>query len=563
MKGGVDMKYKPLPIGIDDFEELITRGAYYVDKTRLIEKIIDNTTKVTLFTRPRRFGKSLNLSMLQAYFENDGVDRAHLFEELKIADAGEIYQKELGRYPVVMLNFKDGKWPTFEQSYEMIRYNIAREFDRHSKILQSEMLDEVEKKEFRRIRSGEADINAYSQSIAFLCACLEKVYGEKAVILIDEYDVPIENAYFRGFYDEMISFIRGMLSLALKTNKSLAFAVITGCLRISKESIFTGLNNLQIVSIQDRNYGEFFGFTSEEVYEMLVHYDKPHLMEKIKAWYDGYVFGVTEVYNPWSLLNHMTQLRADENAFPLPYWSNTSSNSIIKDLIVRADWETKAELEKLIQGGSIEKSIHEDITYEDIYKDNDNLWNFLYFTGYLKKVNQRMDEEQVVLTLEIPNLEVKSVYRRQIMEWVKEQIGQKDMTKLYEATLSGDIQAIEAELKRAMMETISYHDYNVSYYHGFIAALYKGMTEYRVQSKVECGLGRPDLLISYPIPDGKAVIFEFKITKEFSQLEEKAAEALRQIEEKKYIEGMQARGYTAILVYGVAFFGKTCKIKCL
>ncbi len=321
LKGREGMKYKPLPIGIDDFEELITRGAYYVDKTRLIKKLIDNTTKVTLFTRPRRFGKSLNLSMLQAYFENDGVDRAHLFEGFKIADTGEVYQKELGRYPVVTLNFKDGKWPTFAQSYEMIRYNIAREFDRHMKILQSEMLDEVEKSEFRRIRSGNADINDYSQSIAFLCACLEKVYGEKVIILIDEYDVPLENAYFRGFYDEMSSFIRGTLSLALKTNKSLAFAVITGCLRITKESIFT---------------------------------------------------------------------------------------------------------------------------------------------GYLKRVDQRIDEEQVVLTLEIPNLEVKSVYRRQIMEWVKEQIEQKDMKSLYEATLSGDVQAIEVEMKRAMVETISYYDYNES-----------------------------------------------------------------------------------------------------
>ncbi len=282
-----------------------------------------------------------------------------------------------------------------------------------------------------RLKKGvRCNHGAFKEATAFLCACLEKVYGEKVIILIDEYDVPLENAYFRGFYNEMISFIRGTLSLALKTNKSLAFAVITGCLRITKESIFTGLNNLNIISIQTPGYGEYFGFTQEEVEGMLAYYDKEAHVETIREWYNGYVFGNEQVYNPWTVIKYVSTALEDDEYFPQPYWSNTSSNSIIKDLIVKADWETKAELEKLVQGGSIEKPIHEDITYADIHKDNNNLWNFLYFTGYLKKVDQRIDEEQVVLTLEIPNLEVKSVYRRQIMEWVKEQIEQKDMTSL-------------------------------------------------------------------------------------------------------------------------------------
>ncbi len=555
------MKCKGIGIGIDNFEKLIRQNCYYIDKTRLIEKILDMRSEVTLFTRPRRFGKSLNLNMLKYYFENSEKDNSKLFEGLYISTAGEEYTRHQGKYPVIMLNFKDGKQEDFATSCFMLKRNIEREYDRHSYVLERGVLTEDEMEKFRLIRAGKGENSLYIDSIAFLCTCLEKVYKEKAIILIDEYDVPLENAYYKGFYDEMISFVRGMLSVSLKTNDSLAFAVITGCLRITKESIFTGLNNLNIISIQTPGYGEYFGFTPKEVEEMLAYFGKESHIEKIREWYNGYIFGNEQVYNPWSVTKYVATALEDDEYLPQPYWSNTSSNSIIRDLITRADGEVRGELERLIHGGSIEKPIHEDITYADIYQDNNNLWNFLYFTGYLKKVGQRMDEEQIYLALEIPNREVKSVYRRQMMDWVKEQIAQKDMTKLYEATLSGEVQTIEATLKRAMMETISYHDYNESYYHGFIGGLYKGMKDYRVQSNVECGLGRPDLLIRYPIPDGKAVIFEFKITKDFSQLEEKATEALRQIEEKKYIEGMQVQGYTDILVYGVAFLGKTCVVK--
>ncbi len=555
------MKRKRIGIGIDNFEEIIEENYYYVDKTALIKKILDVRSKVTLFTRPRRFGKSLNLSMLKYYFEKSEKDSTDLFEGLCIATAGEEYARHQGKYPVIMLNFKEGKQDTFESSYDSLKRNIAYEYRRHEKILGSGLLAEYEVECFQKIVKKTGGLDDYRESVAFLCRCLEKVYREKAIILIDEYDVPLENAYYKGFYEEMISFIRGILSVALKTNDSLAFAVLTGCLRITKESIFTGLNNLNIISIQTPGYGEFFGFTPKEVEEMLQYFGKESHMETIREWYNGYLFGNEQVYNPWSVIKYVSTALEDDEYLPQPYWSNTSSNSIIKDLIERADWETKAELERLVQGESIEKPIHEDITFADIYKDNNNLWNFLYFTGYLKKVKQRIDEEQVVLTLEIPNLEVKSVYRRQIMEWVKEQVEKKDMTKLYEATLSGDLQGMEEAINQTLMETISYYEYNEAYYHGFIGGLYKGMEYYFVKSNVECGLGRPDLLITYATPEGKAIIFEFKITKEYSKLEEKAVEALQQIEEKKYVEGMQARGYTDILVYGVAFFEKTCVVK--
>ncbi len=555
------MKRKRIGIGIDNFEEMILKECYYVDKTKFIKKILDSTSKVTLFTRPRRFGKSLNLSMLKYFFEKNEKDNSDLFEGLYIATAGEEYAQHKSKYPVIMLNFKEGKQEDFETSYFLLKRNIEKEFLRHASILESGILSKEEQNAFKRILSGNSNKGYYIDSIELLCRCLEKVYGQKAIILIDEYDVPLENAYYKGFYEEMISFIRGILSVALKTNDSLAFAVLTGCLRITKESIFTGLNNLNIISIQTPGYGEFFGFTPKEVEEMLQYFGKESHMETIREWYNGYLFGNEQVYNPWSVIKYVSTALEDDEYLPQPYWSNTSSNSIIKDLIERADWETKAELERLVQGESIEKPIHEDITFADIYKDNNNLWNFLYFTGYLKKVKQRIDEEQVVLTLEIPNLEVKSVYRRQIMEWVKEQVEKKDMTKLYEATLSGDLQGMEEAINQTLMETISYYEYNEAYYHGFIGGLYKGMEYYFVKSNVECGLGRPDLLITYATPEGKAIIFEFKITKEYSKLEEKAVEALQQIEEKKYVEGMQARGYTDILVYGVAFFGKTCMVK--
>ncbi len=554
------MKQKRLGIGIDNFEEMIVKNYYYIDKTDLIKKLLDHGSKVTLFTRPRRFGKSLNLSMLRCYFEKSEKDNGYLFEGLSISNEGEDYKKHLGKYPVIMLNFKEGKQDSFETSCFMLKKNISKEYLRHSKILESEALTKSEVDEYRRIQDGNGDVGNYISSVAFLSECLEKFYGEKVIVLIDEYDVPLENAYYRGFYDEMISFIRGMLSVALKTNESLEFAVLTGCLRISKESIFTGLNNLNIISIQTPRYGEYFGFMQSEMEEMLAYYDKKEHREQIRQWYNGYLFGEEQVYNPWSVIKYVSNALDDDSYLPRPYWSNTSSNSIVKDLVTRADIQVKSELERLVQGGTIEKPIQEDITYEDIYKNNDNLWNFLYFTGYLKKVSERFADRKVYVTMEIPNEEVKYIYETQIMEWVEEQVAQKDRSALYEATLSGDTKTIEEELKRALMETISYYDYNESYYHGFIGGLYKGMKEYLVQSNIECGLGRPDLLVTHVLRE-KAIIFEFKITKEYMKLDDVTQEAVKQIRQKQYVEGIQTQGYKEIIAYGVGFCGKMCVIK--
>jgi hypothetical protein len=389
---------KLLPIGVDNFEKIITDGYYFVDKTWFIKELLDNKSEVNLFTRPRRFGKTLNLSMLRYFFEKRWQDNSYLFQGLKIMEAGEKYTSQLGKYPVISVSLKFAKQPTFEMAYLAMQCIIKEEFERHSYIMTSDKISAIAKKEFNNIITGNATNVSYSNSLKFLSQCLYQHHDQRTIILIDEYDMPLENAYFRdkeekesrGFYDQMISFIRSLLESALKTNEALEFAVVTGCLRITKESIFTGLNNPNVISILNTQYSEYFGFTQQEVSQMLDYYE---LMDKeglIKQWYDGYMFGDSEVYNPWSVVNFVTNLVDNQDALPVPFWSNTSSNSIVKDLIERADDRTKEEVEALIAGKTIEKPVREEVTYADIYKSQDNLWSFLLFTGYLKKVSERM-----------------------------------------------------------------------------------------------------------------------------------------------------------------------------
>ncbi len=561
------MEYKSLPIGIDDFKKLIEFNCYYVDKTKLIKNILDTTSEVTLFTRPRRFGKSLNLSMLQYYFEKSEEDYSYLFNGLDIRNAGEKYAVHMGKYPVIMLNFKEGKQGTFEDSYKLLIGNISREFARNEKYLDKKKMrmDELELYKSLMMRNGEQ--SDYIDSIRFLCECLERSCGEKVIILIDEYDVPLENAHFRGFYQSMADFIRGLLSAALKTNHSLQFAVMTGCLRISKESIFTGLNNLEIVSIQNEYYGECFGFTHEEVVKMLRYFGKSHHENTIKEWYNGYLFGATQVYNPWSLVNHVKQIMVNDNKVPMPYWSNTSSNSIIKELVEGADVVTRTELEALVSYGTIEKPIHEDITYADIYTSSENLWNFLYFTGYLKKDREYFVDGQVYATLKIPNEEIRYIYKNHVMEWSRQKIEQRDMTKLYEATLTSDVAMMQEEIEESLESMISFYDSGSgknkgeSFYHEMMLGLYRGLQNYVVLSNRESGNGRPDMIIKYSSYKGKAYIIEFKIAKSPLEMENVALEALRQIEVQDYKQGLYVEGYTDITTYGIGFFKKSCIVK--
>lgn len=561
------MDYKPLPVGVDNFEKLITRGYYFVDKTLFIKELLDKKGDVNLFTRPRRFGKTLNMSMLQYFFEdsrNDEgtkLDNTHLFQGLNIMETGDWYLSHMGQYPVINLSLKSGKQPDFDMAYHMLIRQIADEYLRHKYILQDERLSE-QKERYLEIMREQADRNSYNDSLKFLSQCLEKYYGKKVIILIDEYDVPLENAFMEGFYEEIVAFIRSLFESALKTNSSLEFAVITGCLRISKESIFTGMNNLDIVSILSKNYDEYFGFTEKDVKKICKDYKLEHKYELIKEWYNGYIFGNTNVYNPWSMIRFIKDLKADENEYPSSYWANTSSNSIVRKLIEIADEDTKREIEALIEGKTIEKPIHEDITYDEVYKTMDNLWNFMFFTGYFRKVREWMDgEDKLFVELMIPNKEVKYIFRTKILGWFEEKAKAKDRSHLFQALIDRDVETLEEEIVELLMETISFNDAYESFYHGFLTGILSGMKGYTVKSNREGGSGRSDLFIRPVTRRKPAYVLEFKVAKTFTDLEKMAEAALQQIEDRQYVRELEDDGYQTVYRYGVAFFGKDCLVK--
>ncbi len=562
------MDYKPLPIGVDNFEKLITRGYYFVDKTKMIQELLEKKGDINLFTRPRRFGKTLNMSMLQYFFEDarqeDGTrkDNSGLFHGLEIMQAGENYLTYMGQYPVISLSLKSARQPNFHLAYRMLVRQIAGEFERHQFITQAGMT-EKNRARYEDIVWERADMESFSDSLKFLSECLEKYYGKKTIIFIDEYDVPLENAYFQGFYEEMVSFIRSLFESALKTNASLEFAVITGCLRISKESIFTGMNNLNIISILNKNYGEYFGFTEREVKKICSDYHLEHKYETAKEWYDGYIFGNAHVYNPWSVLLFIRDMLADDTSFPSAYWANTSSNSIVRTLIEQADDQTKEEIEAVIEGNSVEKPVHEDVTYGEIDSTMDNLWNFMFFTGYFRKVSERMDEKtkQILAVFTIPNEEVRLIFRTKIHAWFEEKVKSKDRTRLFMALLDHDAQTLEEEISELLLETISFNDAYESFYHGFLLGILSGMKGYVVKSNREGGTGRSDLFVRPVTRRKEAFVIEFKVAKKYQDMEKAAEEALHQIEDRQYVRELKDDGYEKTARYGIAFLGKDCLVK--
>ena len=561
------MERKALPVGIDNFEMLITRGYYFIDKSLLIKDLIDNKASVNLFTRPRRFGKTLNMSMLQYFFEDmrheitgEKKNNSYLFEGLNIMTCGEDYTYNMGKYPVINLSLKSAKQGTLELALKCLREEISNEFKRHQFILKSDKLN-LEKEEYMKIIKKDDDMSLYVTSLRFLSQCLEMYYDKKVIILIDEYDVPLENAYFEGFYYEMVSFIRSLFESALKTNPSLEFAVLTGCLRISRESIFTGLNNLKIISILDARYDEYFGFTDNEVKKVCRDYNMLFKYDAIKEWYNGYLFGKVNVYNPWSVMQYIDDLTSDIEKIPSSYWANTSSNSIVKSLIDRADDETKSEIELLIEGKSIEKPVHEDITYDEIYDSMDNLWNFMFFTGYFKKVNERVEDEIKYIEFAIPNKEVKYIFRTKILKWFDDNIKHRDFSKMYDAIINKNSKIFEEELADVLLETISFNGAYENFYHGFVTGVLSNMKRYLIKSNRESGKGSSDIIIRSVSRRGAAVILELKVAKSIDELEKKADKALGQIEEKNYEAELRSDGYKNIIKYGIAFYGKDCLIK--
>ena len=559
-------KQKKISIGVEDFKRIIEDDGYFVDKTLLIKKLIESGTQVNLFTRPRRFGKTLNQFMIRRFFEDEitekgeKIENGHLFDGLKITQCGEEMMRHQQQYPVIFMSLKSAKQPNFDMAYACLVDEICKEFQRHSYVLQGQM-PKRNREIFERIQSGKASEKEYATALSFLSECLAVYHGKKSIILIDEYDVPLENAYFRGFYDKMIDFIRSLLDTALKTNPYLQKAVITGCLRISKESIFTGLNNLEEDSVLHTRYGDAFGFTQEEVSEMLSYYSLSENLEEVKKWYDGYLFNETEIYNPWSILKYVNDRKDSVTQFPLPYWSNTSGNSIIREMIENADEDARRDLETLMEGGTIKKQVHENITYGDIHTSQENLWNFLFFTGYLKKAGERFEKNKLFLEMKIPNMEIESIYEDSISQWFEKKIEKTDRSPLIRALETGDCKAAENFLNEQLLDTISYFDYAESYYHGFMTGLLSNAGRYRVYSNRESGNGRPDIVLTELKFMGRAIILELKISDTFRGMEKKCEEALAQIEEQKYAVPLEDDGYQEILKYAICFFKKGCMVR--
>ena len=563
-------------IGYENYKEFIDKDMYYVDKTLLIRDIVERGGKVTLFTRPRRFGKTLALSMLRTFFEKeydfDGniVDNSRYFTGKKIMEADEKILSMMGRYPVIKLSLKSAKQPNFKTAFLKLRDEIVQEFDRHSYISDSAKLSLAERQNIQSLLQPKRDediqddaalqteVGRYATALKMLSVSLKKYHGENVIILLDEYDVPLENAYYAGFYQEMVDLIRSLFESCLKTNDALEFAVVTGCLRISKESIFTGLNHLQISSIYNNGYEEAFGFTQAETEAMLIAYGMSDRIAEAKEWYDGYLFGETEIYNPWSIIKYVSSIAINKMKFPEAYWANTSSNQIIRDMVWQADENMREELDILINGGTIEKQIHEDITYDDIHNSEDNLWNFLFFTGYMKKVSERREGKKIYLTMRIPNLEVGSIYENHIRGWFDEVVKGTDRGELHKAVLEGDTDMIADYVSDLLEKSISTFDSEESFYHGFFLSLLYGVKGYSVRSNREEGNGRPDIVLYPNRPKNPAIIFEVKIRKKFNQMEDGLEEAYRQIRDQKYEEGILDDGYLGVVSYGICFCKKSC-----
>jgi hypothetical protein len=568
----ININKKQLPIGKSFFDKVIESGSYYVDKTLFIKDLIDKNAEVALCTRPRRFGKTLNQTMLKCFFEDTaqigGNDTGALFRGLKIEEAGERYMEHQGKYPVIFLSFKEAKQESFDRTYNQLKDCIVEEFERHAYVVEK-ISGDRNLERFKRLSSGTGSIDDYSYSLKFLSECLKNYHGKKVIVLIDEYDVPLEKSWscHTRFYDEMVGFIRPLLSSVLKDNPHLQFAVMTGCLRISKESIFTGLNNLQVISILDKYYSEYFGFTQTEMDNMLEYYGLSEKRQIVRDWYNGYLFGNTEVYNPWSSVFVADSWLADINEQPKPYWANTSGNDIVRRLVDIANVEMKTDLETLMAAKTISKPIHEDITYEEIdedkNKDPDNFWNFLFFTGYLKKVGKGRQNEngELILDLSIPNLELKYIYHTKIQDWFKEKVSRKDFGPLYTALLGGDAETVQKELGDFLVETISYLDAKEAFYHGVLLGVLAGMSEFIAKSNRETGLGRGDIVLRHTSGRGKAVILELKYTPEMFEIAKKSEEAVKQIEDGKYAKELESECYNDIIKYGIAFCKKSCEVR--
>lgn len=552
---------KAVPIGVEDFKALVDRDYFFIDKTLLIKDLLDAKDMISLITRPRRFGKTLNMSMIQRFFEKTEESNAYLFNGLKISTAGEEYLKYQGQYPVISISLKGLKQNTYKEAMASYRFLTNAEFKRHRKILESDLISDEDKELYRKILGDKADDSVYKYSLKFLSDCLETACRKKVIILIDEYDVPLENAYFRGFYEDMINLIRSVFESALKTNPSLEFAVLTGCLRISKESIFTGLNNLRVYPVTENKFSEYFGFTQAEVEELAEYYNLTDRLEEMKKWYNGYLFGKTEIYNSWSIVNYISSANAGNDISCQRFWINTSSNSIIHQLIEKSDENTKEKIENLIAGGSVRAVINENTVYSDIDVNREIIWSFLLFTGYLKQINTEFTNNRIVSEMVIPNLEVLTVYEDTIQNWFEESVKREGTEGLLKAMLEENPEEVENEISKWLQRSISYHDTHENFYHGFLAGLLEGFKGYEVKSNRENRNGRTDITVCERYNRKAAIVLEIKYAETFKQLKSQCENAVNQIRENKYAEQFIDDCYEKVISYGIAFYGKTCRVR--
>ena len=555
-----------LPVGIEDFREIRQQGFYYIDKTKLIEQLLENWGKVNLFTRPRRFGKTLNMSMLRCFFEI-GADQT-LFDNLYIAQNKPFCEAYMGKFPVIFLTLKGVEGITFEEARLSLAELIAAEARRFKFLLESDKLDADDKEMYRALIALNKEQNpALSVKLRFslknLSELLYKQYGQKTIVLIDEYDVPLDKAFQDGYYREMVSLIRGVLGETLKTNDFLQFAVLTGCLQVSKESIFTGLNNFKILSITDVRFDEQFGFTEQEVKNLLHTYHLESHLPEMKEWYNGYHFGDADIYCPWDVINHVELLCRDPQAEPKCYWINSSGNSLVKRFISKANKTTRDEIERLIAGEPIEKSVRLELTYDEIDNSIHNIWSVLFITGYLTQVGMT---EQGAYQLIIPNKEVREVYKLQIQEWFDKKLrdNTKQLTAFWNAIEEGNTGAVQQYLSRTLSNSISVFDTKApetekeSSYHTLLVGLLTGNTDWIVRSNVEAGEGFADIIIESEDPDA-GIILELKYSREASGLDKACEKAIEQIKDRRYWEYLKNDGRHDIMFYGIAFYKKRCK----
>ena len=553
---------KKLPVGIENFEEIRTEDFYYVDKTGLISNLLNNWSKVNLFTRPRRFGKTLNMSMLKSFF-SIGADPS-LFSGLNISIEKELCDKYMGAFPVIFLTLKGVDGLSYTDALTRLKEVILGEVRRFYFLKDSVKLTELERQSFINLYTLDSDEDLIHKSLKLLSELLYKHYNKKVIILIDEYDVPLDKAFNHGYYDKMIALIRGLFGEALKTNNYLQFAVLTGCLRISKESIFTGLNNLRVLSIVDKRFDEQFGFTDSEVRKILEDYNLSSHYDEVKLWYDGYHFGNTDVYCPWDVINYVDSLLSNPNTKPETYWINTSSNDLVKRFVDKADKTTKSEIEKLINGEQIEKDIRLDLTYNELDNTIDNLWSVLFATGYLTDAGRTDDGK---FKLVIPNKEVREVFVLQIQEWFKETFVFKNasLSTFFNDLKNRNDEGVEKYLNFVMNKMISILDTKAkdsqkeNFYHGLLLWLLRGNPEWMIMSNVESGDGFADIIIeTEEIDDG--IVIEVKYSPSFDRLKEDAEKALKQIKDLRYTERLKGDGRENVISYGIAFSKKRCKV---